>query len=213
MPSSYRSYSQAAYQSNLITRNLGIVSQRVLHWWKMLPPNVQSGYDVEDMIADVALHIHKQRKKYDRTRVKESTWVWWVAERECLTILAHYQRKKLSAETVELSNAKHLSIPSFERRKIAFDAVERVIEFGSDRVVEFVDRLLNGFALREKRFYKTDGNGTWIVFGQEGVLIGLRGELKAGSPDLLSMIQDLRNTFARCHASLDDFRIVMTYAS
>ena len=194
--------------ADIAVRNLGIISQRALWWYRYLPQSVRNFYDAEDMIAEVVLHVVSNASKY-LPKCKESTWVWWVAERRCLSILSHYNRKKINVFTVELDDKTLPSTASIERRRMALDAVERVLEYSSDRVLNLIEQLLDGSETVRKRFSAPNDSGQWVFFGQEKVWISNKGDIQAGSPALMALIQDLRESFQRCSASLDDFRMVM----
>jgi DNA-directed RNA polymerase specialized sigma24 family protein len=108
---------------------------------------VKASYDIEDMIGDVVLRIWRQRLKYNPKRARESTWVTMTARGECLNILYKSQRLKYQAcTTVELTADLERTVPgnSTQRTAIAKDAVERVIEFSSDAVLNFLQQLFSG---------------------------------------------------------------------
>lgn len=126
----------------------------------MLPVSVRSYYDPEDMIADVAFHVFKKSGLFNPEKARESTWVQHVTDNKCKSILAHHTAQRYSAcETVELTSEVWSGVraPSTLALREAKSAVERVIQFGSDEVREFLDLLFNGglitcvpvYALRE----------------------------------------------------------------
>ncbi len=101
-------------------------------------------YDIEDMVSDVVLHVVQKSDKYDQSKARESTWVWHVAENKCKSILGHHSSKQYTAmKTVDLTVDVRDTNQSDYRRDQAKNAVERLIEFGSDEVRDFLDRLFN----------------------------------------------------------------------
>jgi len=117
--------------------------------------HVKSGYDVEDMIGDVVMHVWRVRAKYDAKRAKEVTWVYWVADRKCQAIVQRYRAKKRTMEITEgdapadgqTDRTIFDSIAAPDNTvdmRNAKDAVERVIETGSDATRDFLDRLFGG---------------------------------------------------------------------
>ena len=210
MPSSYKVRQDKAAAS-IAVRNIGIISGRCLYYHKFLPPNVRDGYDVEDFISDVVCHVVKQQRKFDPGKAKESTWIWHVADRSCRSKLSYYNSQRLKAEVVEIEEVALPPAPGFERRKIAFNAVERVIEAGSDGVLWLVDAILSGEAVGEARA-RRGRVGTWLHLRGEGVLIGIDGKVLAGSPEAVGLVEELRESFKRHGASLEDLRLVLNYA-
>jgi len=84
--------------NDIASRNLGIIAQRCLHHWRTLPPSVRDGYDPEDMIGDVVLHVVTVSSQYDPRRSSQVTWVWWIANNKCLAIVTKYRAKKRGAD-------------------------------------------------------------------------------------------------------------------
>ena len=172
--------------ADIAVRNLGIIAGRVFYYYRFLPQNTRNGYDSEDMIADVVTHIVRRSSKYRAEIARESTWVRRVTDRYCIELLQHHSRKMFTAITnVELSDELQIPTPSFERQSSAFNAVERVIEFGSDGVLDVIEFLLSG---RMKN---------------------------AGKPKELppATLQEFRTVARRCSASIEDFQLVLQYAS
>ncbi len=133
-------------ESGLIAnRHLGIIARHCSRYWKILPAETRSYYDIEDMIGDVVLHVIKRAHHYDADKAKESTWVWHVAENRCRSIVGHYQTKQYTAcQTVELTTeVDDVTHYSTRRENEAKNAVERMIEFGSAEVRDFLDRIFN----------------------------------------------------------------------
>jgi len=156
-----------------------------LNYYRSIPQNVRNGYDLEDMIQEVTLHVVRKTDKYSPAKAKESTWVWAVANRKCLELIANFNAQKYTAgESIELSAEVINRYPtaSFERQRSAMDAVERVIEIGSDRLQDFIEGLLSG------KFRH-------LVEIPDGISI------------------ELAETARRCAASTDDFLLVLQYAS
>lgn len=145
-------------------RHLGIITQRVIHWHRCLPQSVRSHYDIEDMVADVVMHVIAQSSKHDATRGKESTFVWWTADNKCKCILKFWQKqmragapveveengivyKRGSCATVELTDvvARKLACAGDGTEFVrALNAVERVIAHSSDSVLDVIEILLSG---------------------------------------------------------------------
>ena len=186
-----RSTSAASTQketADIAVRNLGIISQRVFYWYRFLPQNIRSGYDPEDMISDVVTHVVRRCEKYNSKLARESTWVWRVVDRYCLELVQHFNRKMFTdCENVSMEEpaCSKMATPSFERQFSAFNAVERVIEFGSDSVLDIIETLLSG---------RMKSNG------------------KTKDPPL-EALQEFRTVARRCSASIEDFQLVLQYAS
>lgn len=133
----------------------------------MLPLDIQNFYDAEDMISDAVLHVWRVREKYDSSKAKESTWIQHITDNFCISKLAHYSTLQFSAcTTVSLDSVLSVDTDSSVLSKYddasryrcsqttqevreAKDAVEKVIEFGSDTIKDFLDRLFNGRELTE----------------------------------------------------------------
>ncbi len=98
-------------------------------------------------MADALLHVHKRSPVYDPALAAESTWVYHVADNYCMGILNHHRaRKYTECKTVELTEmvSKRCAAESSIELRESKDAVERVIEAGSDAVREFLHQVLNG---------------------------------------------------------------------
>lgn len=128
---------------------LGIIAQRVLKWWKFLPAEVKATYSIDDMIGDVVIQVIKSaRKKFDPKRAKASTFVWWVANNECLTILSRYKTKKrgigMNVPMIDEVSRK-LSSPDGALRLLqAKTNIEEMIYIASPSSQDFIDAALNG---------------------------------------------------------------------
>lgn len=81
--------------------------------------------------------------------------MYWVADRKCQTITARFRVQKRTMEMVEGDALtgdsqkstvldRYAAPNSSEELRAAKDAVEHVIEFGSDATRDFLDRLFNG---------------------------------------------------------------------
>ncbi len=176
----------------LVTRHLGIVSQVALRYWRFLPPRARSWYGAEDMIADVAMHVHEKRKRYDRTKARESTWVHHVAENCCRSILSHHQAHRYAdAETVAATPelTRHLKAASTLERREAADAVERVINAATDAAADLLGAVLDGRVAR----------GAFDRF------------LDYVERDR-AVADELRDAARRCGARREDFELVLRYA-
>ena len=149
-------------KADLAMRHLGVIASRALYHWRRLPPSVRAGYDPEDMIGDVVLKVIRVSARYNAQRAKEVTWVWWVADNECRSILARYACKKRGADKiVQLPENEYcnpavtnehrrqkaciMASPERERRLIeSRNAVERTIQFAPDAARDLLSRLLTG---------------------------------------------------------------------
>lgn len=148
----------------MAVRHLGIITQRVVKWHKFLPQSTRNHYDIEDMVSDVVMHVLAHSPKHTVARGRESTFVWWVADNKCKSILKLWQKQmragapvrveedgvvymRGSCMTVELSDVMARKLiciddgPEFVR---ALNAVELVIEYSSDAVLELLECLLSG---------------------------------------------------------------------
>ncbi len=152
-------------------RHLGTIAARALYWHRFLPQSVRNHYDAEDMIADAVLHVIERSSEvpprmirvvrvrggektvtgiyrrlscaYDPERAREVTWVYHVANNFCRGVLGHYGVKRLSAcETVPIED-REFEIPP-DRSSESVDAVERVIEYASDRARDLLDEIFSG---------------------------------------------------------------------
>lgn len=138
-------------KSHLAQKHLGIIAQRSIYWHRNLPSHVKNSYDVEDMISDVVIHVIKRAHRHNITRGKESTFVWHTADNYCMSILTHYKTKQYTAcgtveLTPELMRSKAIShLASDEDRFChALNAVERVIEFASDQLLNLIEQIFTG---------------------------------------------------------------------
>jgi hypothetical protein len=145
-------------------RHLGIITRRCLFWYPFLSPEVHTQYDIEDMISDVVCTVVKRASRYNPAKGRESTLVWHITENKCRTILGYYNYKKRSAcKTIALETLAQMmggedssvgdgwlpascTIP--EQEAVNFrhsrEAVERVIQYSSDAVVDIVAKILTG---------------------------------------------------------------------
>lgn len=131
----------------LAEKHLGIIAERCKRHWASLPPRVRASYDMEDMLGDAVAHVLTVQHKHDPKRAKESTFVFHVADNKCKSILAKYSSKKVTppGELLDLEDLSAIEDPDAEARlQEAKNAVERVIERGSDRVCDVVEFLVYG---------------------------------------------------------------------
>lgn len=131
----------------MAVRHLGIITNRCIFWHQFLPPEIRSHYDVEDMISEVTVTVVKRSHNYNASKGRESTLVWHITDNKCRSILGYYNYKKRSAcKTVALIPKIADSLQGREMTQYchSIDAVERVIRYSSDRVLEVIDKLLNG---------------------------------------------------------------------
>lgn len=154
--------------AHIAARHLGIIAQRSLYWYRILPPYVKNSYDVEDMISDVVLHVISRAHHHNSDRGKESTFVWHTADNKCKSIIMHWRTKQYSAcGTVELTPdiiRKLVGWEADQDRKIDYDrinpildessehdlfcnslnVVERVIERASDQLLNLIESIFTG---------------------------------------------------------------------
>ena len=134
-------------------RNLGIAAERALHYWQRLPVSVKNFYEADDMIDDVVLHIYRKANHYDADKGRASTFVYRVATRRCLDILAYYWApKRGAAVTVPIEEhwaaADKAMVDNYaeeSRNDVtdSKDAMERVIQFSPDFVRRALAELLS----------------------------------------------------------------------
>lgn len=118
--------------NKLVVDNLGIIAGRALYWWKRLPLSVKQGYDPEDMISEVALHVIKAAGHYRSDKALPSTFVYHVADNKAQLIMSHYRTAKRCADLVPLDKLLNLSAAdSTTRLRESRSAVERVIQYAS----------------------------------------------------------------------------------
>jgi len=175
-----------------------VISQRCLKYWKHLPISARAYYDLDDMIAEVVLHVVSRASKYNAAKAKEVTWVYWVADNYCKLLLTRYGARKLTdCTTTTLSDPETgqlrrtlQSTDNTTRIREAVDAIERVIDCGSDAVCDLMEILLEGRFLRR-----------WSSKTLEQYIT-----------DDHEVVDELRQVMDRCHATVDDLRLVMQVA-
>lgn len=161
-----------------VTSHLGICAKVCKKYYFILPADVRSYYDLDDMISDVVLHVFKKSALYDASKSKESTWVWHVADNKCKSILGHHTTKQYTAmKTVELTPemSKRLHV-SPRREEEAKNAVERLIQYGSDEVRDFLDKIFNSkcHAIRSVPVYELTSLATLYAVSLPDLLIVLQ---------------------------------------
>ena len=170
----------------IASRHRGIIVTLCQRYYRSIPVYMKLRYELNDMIGDVIYYVTRQSYHYDRARGKESTFVWRATENKCRTILELSKGQKYTnCETVFLSPlvVGRLEVNSFEHSRISFNAVERVIKFGSDDVLDLIDVLL---------------------FGQ------LRTPHRTVRPTA-ALIREFREAAQAQNATLDDFLYVYRY--
>ena len=178
----------AKENTDIATRNLGLICGRCIYYHRRLPGSVKTFYDVEDMISEIVMHVWRVREKYDSTKARESTWLRHVTDNRCRSILSSYSeknpitgewevRKKFNTSVLSDEVVNYLPVPYRGELHEAKSAVERVIEFGSDSVIDFLDKVFNGGLITEVPAY------------------------------------ELRQTAKRCGARLKDFELVYRLAT
>lgn len=138
----------------VVTENLGIIARRALFYWKNLPASVRAYYDAEDMISDVTVRVVKVASGFLSSKAKSSTWVWYIADNECKAICYRFGRQKRSAVTVSLDEVLTEKTPSPEdqyRKLEAKVAVERVIEYASDDLRDYISDFFSRSLRRKPR--------------------------------------------------------------
>lgn len=170
--------------TSIAERHLRLIAYFAIRNWRRLPACVKSYYDADDMIADVVLHVVRVSSRYDPSVARETTWVGNVAQNRSRYLVDRYSAKMRVADVVALDFINDLEEP-FARRHLqdSRDAVERVIQYGSDGVRSLLAALLAGDVETAKRL-KTDVT-----------------------------VRDLRRVAASCSASFADFAMVCRYAS
>ena len=128
--------------------HLGIVCKLALRYWPRLPDRVKVIFDLEDMISEVTAQVIKVSGKYNPEKSKPSTFVWLVAQRCCWGIVDHHICQRRYAEFSPLEDVNYcfnLAAPQTAKEDFASrDAVERVIEHGSDNVRRTLELLFSG---------------------------------------------------------------------
>lgn len=133
------------YLDELASRHFRIIAKRCHYWHHYLSPSTRNFYDVDDMIAEVVMHVVSRSHRHNSSRGRESTMVWHVADNKCKTIIGRYLYPKRAGESVELTPAVMLRLVSHDPPYLlAREAVERVIQTGSDGVREIVDHIFRG---------------------------------------------------------------------
>lgn len=136
-------------ETSLAEKHLGIIAARVLHYWWLLPPRVRAYFDAEDMISEVVLQVVKSSGKFDPLRSRETTFVWWVANNHCLTLLHKLSSIRYQIEEVLEEGELSFAHPaSGLRLQEALAGVERILQelaYSSDSDLgEYLDRLFSG---------------------------------------------------------------------
>jgi len=169
----------------LIEEHLGIVAGRALRYWQLLPDNVKAYYDPDDMVMDVVTHIVRYAaRKYDPQRKYcPSTFVWWVADNQCKTLLTKYSSRKY--QTVELPDEEEM--PQF------FSNAETLVRLREAMVR--VERVLKGAV------------GTPLALYLDNLLYG--HPLWKWPPPICMQFLDLSH---RCRVGYEDFRLILAGA-
>lgn len=177
---------------DIVTSNLGIIAGRAIKYWPLLPMSVKAYYDVEDMISDCALQVVRASKHFDPTRSKTSTFVWWVANNQCLSTVARYRTAKFSAEVLPIDEFlfSHFSRPDSNiTLKESLSNVERLLEAAVDSTSDLAD------------FLEVLFSGTEVVAYQK------RDFWKAQWPE--EVLKEFRELMARYHVSYEDLQTVL----
>lgn len=152
---------EAAEKTVLADKHLGIIVSKCIHFYRAVPPWAQHYYDLEDMIGEVVVHIVKNSGQYDSNIAKEVTFVGNVAENQCKSILSRFYTARETGGLTEEGNPKieqkaltpllelHIpddpDVPVYNeiQFQISVDAVEAVIEFGSDALLDLIERIFS----------------------------------------------------------------------
>ena len=168
-----------------------MISQRVIFWWRFLPPRTRCWYEAEDMIGDVVLHVVRMTDRYDPSLAKEVTWVHHVADNKCRAILTrHKAQSRAACETVELTPllARKVGADDVTEKRQSLDAVYRVIERSSEAVCDLIDMLFS-----DVRPSRDEARDRWLEEDRE-------------------VVEELRQTVWECGATMDDFAAVLRCA-
>jgi DNA-directed RNA polymerase specialized sigma24 family protein len=186
----------------LVVQNLGIVAERVLRYWHLLPPNVRSIYDVEDMINDVILHVVRKSAHYTKRRAKSTTFIHHIADNRCKDILAFYSVKKRTGIMIALDSEEHILagiLLEDSRNQMSVTSAELPAQEAVDRVallesVARVERVI-AYSSPELREF------LYQLFHQNPSRPGKR---------LLTELQEIVHSVG---ASYEDFRLVFRYVT
>ena len=127
---------------DLLLKNLGIIAQRSLYYWRMLPADVRAYYDAEDMISEAVVQVVTALRRYRKNRSCPTTFIWYVASNECKEILQRYSAQKRTAlSTTSFSTGFDLPAPSKARLLEAKDSVQALIAHGSDDARQFLEEV------------------------------------------------------------------------
>lgn len=153
-----RTPTQEKMAGDMALQHLGIIASRCLFWYKFLSQSVRNYYDIDDMISDVSEFVIRHAHNYDCDKAKQSTFIWHTTDNKCKTILSHFNCQKIASyQTVELSPAISRSYRDFnyesERFRYAVDAVEHVIEFSSDALLDVIEAFFDD-SISERCFSK-----------------------------------------------------------
>lgn len=195
-----RRTSAARVPTSLAEKHLGVIYARCLHYYRHLPVYVRNFYDVDDFAEEVILHVHRRSGRYDPTRAKEVTWVYWVADNYCKTRLSHLTRKRRFNEPTEITPgvSRRLSAESHLERREARDGVEKVIARSSEAALELLSQILNGLA--PKGLVRRCGlkDGRWAFSGL--------------TEEEESAIRDLQRSAQICGVSFSDIMLTLQYS-
>ena len=182
-----------------VQRQMGRIIKYCVFYYKFLPSSVKNYYDLDDMINEVVLHVYTQSYKFKRELAQESTFVCHTVINKCKTLLEKYSRNKRFGDTTEITeiviNGNHTKFSNRENEYIkhSFDAVERVIEYGSDGVLELLSSILN--------------SSIFLVRIDRGIPVMRCGRYRVP----VTLVSELRHLAETHAATLDDFVRVMRY--
>ncbi len=81
---------------------IGLIAMIALRHWRRLPAHVAAVVSVDDMVDEVLLHLVTASRKYNPKRgASPVTFVHWVAENQCRTLVKHHLcARRFSPQTV-----------------------------------------------------------------------------------------------------------------
>jgi len=134
----------------MIARNMGIITGRVLLYWRSLPPEVRCHCDIEDMVSEMVLLVYSRLKagRFNPQKAKLSTWIHTIVENQCLSLLQKHKAKKrgpglttgMTPEVAYKLRSPELFIALQESKQ----AVERFLSMASPSARDFLDAVFQG---------------------------------------------------------------------
>ena len=172
---------QQEQQEVLADKHLGIIAQRALHYWHLFPPGVKAYFDAEDLISEVVLQVVKSSRRFNPERAQASTFVWWVADNHCKTLLSRY------------STMKHTSMVPLE---------EELRQFADPIPPASLLRAMDGV---ESLLADAGNSPSGIMEYLEALFTGIR---KRNWPEEIR--EEFLSLARKHHVNYDDFRLVLS---